>query len=103
MGIHYSTTPRNFEELCDSVRGQVERSRELSMRNEEIPFDEMVTITSESFLSILDRIEMVSDMVAEQARLFIQIETMFRWVFSQLGVDIDELIADSEDAEDEGY
>lgn len=72
------------------------------MRNEEIPMEEMVTITSESFLGILDRIEMLSDMVAEQSRLFIQIETMFRWVFSQLGVDIDELIADSEDAEYEG-
>ncbi len=97
MGIDYTTTPKNYEELVDAVRGQVERTRELGMMGESIPYEESVTITSESFLGLLDRIESLSEMVTHQAHMFVHIENLFRWVFTQLGVDIDELADESDE------
>ncbi|NBO55532.1 MAG: hypothetical protein EBU84_13300 [Actinobacteria bacterium] len=110
MGIEYKTNPTNFEELCDSVRGQVERARELSIKGETVPFDEMVELSSESFLSLLDRVEQLSEIVSHQATLFVQINEIFKWVFNYVGIDIERVIAeeiglglDSEDdASEEG-
>ena len=97
MGIDYTTTPKNYEELVDAVRGQVERTRELGMMGESIPYEESVTVTSEAFLGLLDRIESLSEMVTHQAHMFVQIENLFRWVFTQLGVDVDELANESDE------
>ena len=94
MGIEYKIHPTNFEELCDSVRGQVERARELSMKGEAVPFDEMVELTSESFLALLDRVEQLSDIVTHQATLFVQVNEIFKWMFSYMGIDIERIIAE---------
>jgi len=91
MGINYSTSPSNFEELCDSVRGQVERSREYKMMGKEMPPSECVAITAESMLALVDRMEAMVTTLQNQARLFNQIEDMFRFVFHQLGIDLDNL------------
>ena len=96
MGIDYTTTPKNYEELVDAVRGQVERTRELGMMGESITYEESVTVTSEAFLGLLDRVESLSEMVTHQAHMLVQIEHLFRWVFSQLGVNIDELTDESD-------
>jgi len=96
MGIEYSTTPENYEQLVESIRGQVERTRELRMMGESISYEESVVLTSESFLSMLDRIESLSELATYQAHLFVQIEGLFRWVFSQLGVDMDALANENE-------
>lgn len=101
MGIDYTTTPRNFDELCDSTRGQVERTRELAMKGEELPPDEAVVMTSEAFLSMLDKIESLCQVVDHQSSMFSHMEVMFRWLFAQMGVSIDELI-DEEDGDYEG-
>lgn len=94
MGIEYKTHPATFEELCDSVRGQVERARELSIKGEVVPPDEMVELTSESFMATLDRIEQLSDIVTHQAMLFVQVNEIFKWVFKYLGIDIEKIIAE---------
>lgn len=94
MGIEYKTHPANFEELCDSVRGQVERARELAMKGEVVPLDEMVELTSESFLALLDRVEQLSEIITHQAMLFVQINEIFKWVFNYLGIDIERIIAE---------
>lgn len=100
MGIHYKTNPKTFEELCDSTRGQVERTRELAMMGEELPIEECVVMTSEAMLALLDRVETLSEIAAQQTQMFVQMETMFRWIFGQLGVDIDELIAEYDEGEE---
>lgn len=94
MGIEYKTHPTNFEELCDSVRGQVERARELAMKGETVPYDEMVELTSESFMALLDRVEQLSDIITHQAMLFVQVNEIFKWVFKYLGIDIERVIAE---------
>ena len=86
MAIDYTTSPMNYHELVDSVRGQVERTRELKMMGETISPEECVTMTSESMLSLLDRMETMSEIIAHQAHMFVQIEGMFRMVFNQVGM-----------------
>ena len=98
MGIAYNTAPRNFDELVDSVRGQLERSRELHMMGETISYEEAVELTSESFMGLLDRITELSAIVASQALLFSQINEIFHWLFESLGIPITE---DSDDIESE--
>ena len=104
MGIEYSTNPKTFEELCDSVRGQVERSHELKMMGQKMKYEEMVEMTSESFMSTLERIEQLSEMAMANTNLFVQINDIFQWIFKFIGFDIENL--DSEDyesgLEDEG-
>jgi predicted Zn-dependent peptidase len=94
MGIEYTTTPRNFDELCDSIRGQVERARELSIRDEQLDPAEMVELTSESFLAVLDRIEQLTAMLMQQAILFSQVNDIFEWLFKHLGIDLDAINLD---------
>ncbi len=91
MGIEYSLHPKSFEELCDSVRGQVERTRELSMKGEKLQPEEYVDISSESFLATLDRIEQLSEMMQGNTLLFTQINDIFQWIFKYIGLDIEEL------------
>lgn len=86
MAIAYTTSPTNYHELIDSVRGQVERTRELKMMGETISPEECVTMTSESMLSLLDRMETMSEIIEYQAHMFVQIEVMFRMVFDQFGM-----------------
>jgi len=94
MGIEYKTHPYTFEELCDSVRGQVERARELAMMGETVPYDEMVELTAESFLAMVDRIDQLGDIVSHQALLFVQVNEIFKWVFKYIGIDIEKIIAE---------
>lgn len=96
MGIEYKTNPSNFEELCDSVRGQVERARELAMKGETVPFDEAVELTSESMLGLLDRVEQLSDIVTQQAVLFSQINDIFKWMFTYMGIDIEKVFEEQD-------
>ena len=100
MSIEYSITPKNFEELCDSIRGQVERSRELSIRGEQIPFEESVQVTPESFLATLDRIEQLSEKLGSNAVLFTQINDIFQWIFKFIGLDIEGLDGDFDEGEE---
>jgi hypothetical protein len=103
MGIEYTTTPHSFEELCDSVRGQVERSRELRMMGETIPYEESVELTSESMLELLDRIEQLSEIANTQALLFTQINEIFKWIFNYVGIDIENVIFEGQlDESEEG-
>jgi hypothetical protein len=97
MAINYTTTPVTLSELCDSVRGQVERERELAMMGKEIPEEECVTFTAQSMLSLLERLEFLSEMTKRQAAMFAQIETIFGWVFTQLGVDTEALVLDEDE------
>jgi len=101
MAIEYTTTPKTFEQLCDSIRGQVERSRELAMMGEKIPVSESVELTSESFLSTLDRIEQLSEMAMENAHLFMQINDIFQWIFKFIGLDIQEMYDDQNESNEE--
>ena len=102
MGIDYTTSPKTFMELCDSVRGQVERSRELAMMGQKIPLSESVELTSESFLETLDRIEHLSEMAMENAQLFMQINDIFQWIFKFIGLDLDELYDSQDESEEDG-
>lgn len=103
MGIEYTTTPHSFEELCDSVRGQVERSRELRMMGETIPYEESVELTSESMLELLDRIEQLSEIATNQAALFSQINEIFKWIFNYVGIDIESVMSEGQlDESEEG-
>lgn len=102
MTIHYKTSPKTFDELADSVRGQVERTRELSMKGEGIPLDECVTITSEAFLGMIERIETLTEMVVDHTSIFSQLEIVFKWIFNQFGLDIDQLIQEHQEGY-EGY
>lgn len=97
MAINYTTTPVTLSELCDSIRGQVERERELAMMGKEIPEEECVIFTAQSMLSLIERMELLSDMSKRQAMMFAQIETIFGWVFTQLGVDIESLVLEDDE------
>ena len=102
MSIEYTTNPKTFSELCDSVRGQVERTRELKMKGQEIPYEESVVMTSEAFLATLDRIEQLSDAITQNTELFLQINDIFQWIFKFIGLDMDALIFDSESDDGDG-
>jgi Flp pilus assembly CpaE family ATPase len=88
MGIAYKTHPANFEELCDSVRGQVERAQELGMLGETVPYSEAVELTSESVLGLLDRVRYLTDVVSHQALMFNQLNDILKWLFTFLGIPI---------------
>ncbi len=104
MGIAYNTLPQNFEELCDSVRGQVERARELAMVGERVPYEEAVELTSESFLGLLDRIQELGTIVSHQAMMFGQLNDILQWLFTYMGIPISDTDADEEDdGEETGY
>jgi hypothetical protein len=100
MGINYNTEPKSFEELCNSVRGQVERKNELSFLGMTVPREERVVMTPEATLALLDRVQHLTGVVASQTLLFSQIEQIFGWIFGQLGVDI-QALADGDSDEEE--
>ena len=97
MAINYTVFPKTFEEMVDSCRGQLERTRELAMKNEKIPLDESVVITNEGFLAMLERIEQMEHMLREQADINSSIQQIFFYLFSALGLPLDE------DEEDDEY
>ncbi|NBO53555.1 MAG: hypothetical protein EBU84_02950 [Actinobacteria bacterium] len=97
MGIAYKTNPTNFEELCDSVRGQVERARELAIIGETVPYEEAVELTSESVLGLLDKVKDLNEIVAHQAMMFSQLNDILQWLFRYLGIPIDESEEDTSD------
>jgi hypothetical protein len=99
MGIYYSTQPKDFMELCDSIRGQLERTRELAMAGKQITLEESVEITPEAFLSVLERIEELTRTLTEQALLFVMVQNIFKYLFESLGVefDVDEEFGSVED------
>ena len=101
MGILYKTEPMNYEELVNSIRGQVERQRERVFSGGEIPREELVSLTAESLLSLLDRMEVMAEILSRQAKMHIQIEKIFRFIFEQHGVDFDEaaddIVSETED------
>jgi hypothetical protein len=96
MAINYTVYPKTFEELVDSCRGQLERTRELAMKDEKIPLDESVVITNEGFLAMLERIEQMEHMLREQVDINNSIQQIFYYLFSALGLPLDE-----EDEDDE--
>lgn len=90
MGIYYNTQPKDFAELCDSIRGQVERTRELGISGKQIPLEESVELTPEAFMSMLERIEELTRTVTEQAMLFVMVQNIFKYLFESLGVEMDD-------------
>jgi len=88
VGIAYSTHPRTFDELCESVRGQVERARELGIVGEMVPFEEAVELTSESMLGLLDRVRHLSEIATHQATMFQQLNDILQWLFIYLDIPI---------------
>ena len=103
MGIAYNILPQNFEELCDSVRGQVERARELAMVGERVPYEEAVELTSESFLGLLDRIQELGTIVSHQAMMFGQLNDILQWLFTYMGIPISSGEDDEDDGEETGH
>jgi hypothetical protein len=97
MAINYTVYPKTFEELVDSCRGQLERTRELAMKDKKIPLDEAVVITNEGFLAMLERIEQMEHMLREQVDINNSIQQIFYYLFSALGLPLD----DEEDEDDE--
>lgn len=96
MGIAYTTRPSNFDELCDSIRGQVERARELGMVGEQVPHEEAVELTSESMLGLLDRIRHLSEIATHQAMMFSQLNDILQWLFVYLDIPIENTTDESE-------
>lgn len=103
MAIYYTTTPKSFDELADSCRGQLERMREVAITGEELPENEKVIITTEAFLDTLEQIQQVNAALHLQAEINHSIQQVFLYVFSQLGIEIDEYIRQmlAEEQEDE--
>lgn len=99
--IYYKTEPQTYEELVDSVRGQLERMREVSITNETMPEEEKVVITTQSFMSLLDRVEELSQLITVQAELFVAIQGIFVYLFTHLGLPTDSFEDDEEDYEDD--
>lgn len=97
MTIHYTTSPKTFEELVDSCRGQLERLREVAISNEELPFEEQVQITTESFLDMLEQIERLQYAISQQAEINTAIQQLFLQVFESMGIDLIEFDGDDED------
>lgn len=90
MGIYYTTTPKNFDELADSLRGQMERIRELNMAREMMPNSERVIITTESFLSTLEQIEQIQQALCAQSEINIALHEVIASIFSILGITVDD-------------
>ena len=99
MGIYYTTTPQNFEELADSLRGQMERIRELSISKERMPNSERVVITTESFLSTIEQIEQIQQALSSQSDINLAMHEVVGSIFSILGITID----DDDDDDDDDY
>lgn len=98
MTIHYTTTPKTFEELVDACRGQLERLREVSIVKEELPQSERVVITTESFLDTLEQIEQIQHALVQQGEINTAIQQLFLQVFDAIGV---ELVGWDEDDEED--
>lgn len=98
MTIHYKTTPKTFEELADSCRGQLERLREVAITNERLPDNERVVVTTESFLDTLEQIEQIQHALFQQAEINTAIQQLFLQVFEAVGI---ELVGWDEDEDEE--
>ena len=96
MAINYTVFPKTFEELVDSCRGQLERKRELAMKDKKVPLEESVVITNEGFLAMLEHIEQMENMLRQQADINNSIQQIFYYLFSTLGLPLDD-----EDEDDE--
>lgn len=99
MALPYTTTPKNYSELVDAVRGQLERSRELSMMGLPMKIEEKVIITPEAFMDVLDTLEEVREILTAHAQLFQSIQQVFMALFEVSGISLEELF---EMAEDDG-
>ena len=99
MTIHYTTTPKTFEELVDSCRGQLERLREVSITKEVMPYEEQVVITTESFLDTLEQIERLQYSLSQQAEINMAIQQVFLQIFDALGIEVSELYDDDDEDE----
>jgi hypothetical protein len=99
MTIHYTTTPKTFEELVDSCRGQLERLREVSITNEVMPYEEKVVITTESFLDTLEQIERIQHALFQQAEINTAIQQLFFQVFDAVGIELDGWDEDEDEEE----
>lgn len=88
MTIHYTTTPKTFEELVDACRGQMERMREVAIANETLPIEEKVVITTESFLDTLERIEQIQHALYQQTEINSAIQNLFLQVFEAVGIEL---------------
>lgn len=99
MTIHYTTTPKTFEELVDSCRGQLERMREVAITNEAMPYEEKVVITTESFLDTLEQIERLQHSLNQQAEINMAISQVFLQIFDAIGIEVVDI--EENDDEDE--
>lgn len=97
MTIHYTTNPKTFEELVDACRGQLERLREVAINNEELPEEEQVKVTTESFLDTLEQIERMQYAMTQQAEINIAIQQVFLQIFEAMDIEIVGLEEDEED------
>ena len=100
MTIHYKTLPTTFEELSDAIRGQLERAREEAIHGRTVPNEECVQITADAFLSIIERIEQLGQLVNVQADINSAIQQLFLIVFQQMGIDMEEMMELLDDEEE---
>lgn len=99
MTLPYTTYPKNYFELVDAVRGQLERARELSLMGETMNRDEKVVITPEAFMGMLDKIEEMREVINNQMAMFVMVQQILLYVFEALGLPVEDFFETEDEYE----